>query len=258
MLANRRLRPHVGWILVGVFSIGLLLANSRSLFVSLAIVVLLVLFVPRMRRRKLRSARQVTTLVTAATLICLFPFLLLHLQAGRDFTMRAADNFASGILHTSDDPYWQFRQMAWKEAWKRFEECPSAGEGFGVPFNFDIWDNDPRPHNTFLTVLYKMGLAGFLPLLTLLAVFFWPGLRAVQRNSTNRRVHFLQILILAQVSFCVWGGADALLESPFLASLFWAGMGTGLRMVEKFDFERAIGTLASSNVGWHRIPEGAT
>jgi len=42
---------------------------------------------------------------------------------------------------------------------------PLAGEGFGVPFIFDrlFLENDPRPHNTFFTVLYKMGLAGFLP-----------------------------------------------------------------------------------------------
>jgi len=28
-----------------------------------------------------------------------------------------------------------------------------------------------------------------------------------------------------------------------MASLFWAGMGVGLRMIEKFDFERSLGAL---------------
>jgi O-antigen ligase len=130
--------------------------------------------------------------------------------------------------------------MAWKEAQRRFEQYPPAGEGFGIPFNFDIWDNDPRPHNTFLTVLYKMGLLGFLPLLALLVYFFWLCVRAVHCNSENRRVSFLQTLILAQVSFCVWGGADSVLESPFLASLFWVGMGLGLGMIQKLNFERSL------------------
>src|SRR5204863_4650199 len=128
---------------------------------------------------KLRSVRLLVTLVTAVVAVCSFAFLFLRLEAGRDFTTRVADNMASGILHTSDDAFWQFRLTAWKEAWRRFEEYPSAGEGFGIPFNFDIWDNDPRPHNTFLTVLYKMGLLGLLPLLSLLAYFFWLSLRAV-------------------------------------------------------------------------------
>jgi O-antigen ligase len=239
MMANRLIRPRVGWIFAGVFSLGLLLANARSLFVSFVIVFVIVLFVPGMLRRKLRSAHLVTTLVAVAVLVCSFVFLFPHLQAGRDFTTRVADNMASGILHTSDDAFWQFRLMAWKEAWRRFEEYPPAGEGFGIPFNFEIWDNDPRPHNTFVTVLYKMGLLGFLPLFALLAYLFWLWLRAVHRNSRNRRVSFLQTVFLAQVSLCVWGGADSMLESPYLASLFWVGMGIGLRIVQKLDYERS-------------------
>ena len=244
MMANGLIGRRVGWIFVGVFSLGLLLANARSLFVSLAVVSLVALFVPKMLRRRLRSARLVTALVVSAALVCSFVLLFLHLHAGRDFATRVADNFASGILHTNDDPYWQFRLMAWKEAWWRFQEYPPAGEGFGIPFNFDIWDNDPRPHNTFLTVLYKMGLLGFLPLLALLAYFFGLCVRAVHRNSKNHRVSFLQALILAQVSFCVWGGADSVLESPYLASLFWVGMGLGLSMIQKLNYERSLQDLS--------------
>jgi O-antigen ligase len=240
MMVNRLIRPQVGWILSAIFSLGLLLANMRSLFVSLAAVFLLALMVPGLLRRKARSVWLVTGLGAVAALVCLSLLLFLHQRVGQDFTARVADNMASGILHTSDDPYWQFRLMAWKEAWKRFEEYPPAGEGFGIPFNFGMWGNDPRPHNTFLTVLYKMGLLGFLPLFALLACFSWFGLKAIHRNLPNRRVAFLQIVVLAQISFCVYGGASFLLESPYLASLFWAGMGIGLRMIEKYDFERSL------------------
>ena len=240
MMGNRLIRPQVGSFFAGIFSLGLFLANARSLFVSLAIVLLVVLFVPGMLPRKIRFAGLVTTLVTVVVLVCSLAFLFLHLQVGRDFTTRVADNMASGILHTSDDPYWQFRLTAWKEAWRRFEQYPPAGEGFGIPFNFEIWDNDPRPHNTFLTVLYKMGLLGFLPLFALLVYFFWLCLQAVHRNSENRCVCFLQTLILAQVSLCVWGGADSVLESPYLASLFWVGMGIGLQAVQKLNYERSL------------------
>jgi O-antigen ligase len=246
MMANRFIRPRVGWIFVGVFSLGLLLANARSLFVSLAIVFLVVLFVLGMPRRKVRSARLVTTLVTVAVLLCSLMFLFLQAQVGRDFTTRVVDNMVSGIFHTSDDAFWQFRLMAWKEAWRRFEQYPPAGEGFGIPFNFEIWDNDPRPHNTFVTVLYKMGLLGFLPLFALLAYFFWLCLRAIHRNSWNRRVSFLQALLLAQVSICVWGGADSMLESPYLASLFWVGMGIALRIIQKLEIERSLQLVSYS------------
>ena len=64
-------------------------------------------------------------------------------------------------------------------------------------------------------------------------------------NSENRRVAFLQIGILAQLALCLYGSANLLLESPYLASLFWAGMGTGLRMIKKLDLERSLQSLLS-------------
>ena len=104
-------------------------------------------------------------------------------------------------------------------------------------------------HNTFLTVLYKMGLLGFLPLLIFLFYFFWLGFHCLRRNQTNNHVVFLEIVILAQVCFCVWGGASLMLESPYLASLFWAGVGISLRLAQKLDFERSFRGFARSKSG---------
>ena len=112
-----------------------------------------------------------------------------------------------------------------------------------MPFVFDLehYDHfDPRAHNTFLTVLYKMGLTGFLPVLALLSFFFWVTLRAVHGNLRNRLVAFLQIVFFGQLAFCIYGMANLVLESPFLASLFWTAMGLGLRMVRMLDFERSL------------------
>jgi len=240
-MANRLIRPKAGRVLAVFFSLGLLLANTRSVFISLGSVLLLAFVVPGPLRVGNLSVSRLRALVPATVLVCASVFLFSHLRAGSRFTTRVADELASGVLHSSDDPYWQFRLAAWKEAWRRFEEYPTGGEGFGIPFVFDIYDNDARPHNTFLTVLYKMGLIGFLPLFALLAYFFWYGLRAVHRNLANRRIAFLQIVILAQLSFCVYGGASFVLESPYLAWLFWAGMGVGFRMIRKFEFEQSLG-----------------
>jgi len=74
--------------------------------------------------------RLVTALVAAAVLVCTFAFLFLHLQVGRDFTTRVADNFASGILHTSDDPFWKFRVMAWKRPRGALSSTLQPGKGW--------------------------------------------------------------------------------------------------------------------------------
>ena len=239
MMANRLVRQRIGWPLIGVFSVGLLLANTRTLFVSLGILCLLAPVLPGLVRPRVRS-RLAAVCAGATVFACLLAFSFLHLQAGRTFGTRVAEELDRGVLHSNDDPNWQFRLTAWKEAWRRFEEYPPAGEGFGALFNFEIWDNDPRPHNTFMTVLYKTGLLGFLPFLGILVCFFWLGLRAVRRNPAKRSIHFLQIIILAQASFCMWGEANFVLESPFLASLFWIGLGAGFRMIQKINSKESL------------------
>lgn len=246
MMANGLIRQRVGWILAGVFSIGLFLANSRSSFVIIVVLSVLALLVPGLFRRKRRLVTLITGLVTGAVLAGSFTLLYLHPRSERTFALRVAGELSSGVLHSSNDPNWQFRLMAWKEAWNRFKEYPAAGEGFGIPFIFEIWDSDVRPHNTFLTVLYKMGLLGFLPLLVFLAYFFLLGFHAIRRNRQDDHVVFLEIVILALVCFCVWGAASLMLESPYLASLFWAGVGISLRLAQKLDLERSFRGMARS------------
>ena len=239
-IANQLVKPLSGWLLAAVFCIGLILANARTLYVALAALIFIGLLAGPLVQNKARLARLVATVVMVSTLATLASLPFLYTRTGRDFTGRALDELVSGVLDSSNDPYWQFRLIAWKEAWKRFEEQPLVGEGFGVPFVFELADADVRPHNTFLTVLYKMGLIGFLPLLGLLVCFLGLSLRAARRNLDSNLVAFLQIMLLAQAAFCLYGTANLLLESPFLASLFWAAMGIGLRMIRMLDAERLL------------------
>jgi O-antigen ligase len=256
MFSNHIILPIVGWIFVGVFSLGLLLANARSLFVSLAVVFVMVLLVPKFLRGKSRLVSSVVTLIVAAVLSCSLAFGLFRERVGRDFTIRVANDLASGVLHSGEDPYWQFRLLAWKEAWKRFEEYPPAGEGFGIPFAFEIWDNDARPHNTFLTVLYKMGLLGGIPLFAFLGYFFWRVYAALRRHHRKGRVLFLQVGCAVQVCFCLYGMANLALESPHLASIFWAAMGVDLRMIRMLDLEQSLRKRANASRIIRPLTEG--
>ena len=241
-IASRLLRPTVGWIFAGVLCLGLMLANTRSLFVSSAVVLFVGLLGGKLVHGKIRLTNLQSIIATATVLISLGAFLFLRTETVRDFAERSAEELASGVLNSGEDPDWQFRLFAWKEAWRRFAEYPMAGEGFGVPFTFEslLLENDPRPHNTFLTVLYKMGLAGFLSLIALLIYFPWKGLQWLRRHDESVRVTFLRIVLLAQIAFCVYGMANLLLESPFLASLFWTSMGLGLRIIRMLYLDRSL------------------
>ena len=85
-----------------------------------------------------------------------------------------------------------------------------------------------------------MGLIGFIPLLAFLCYFFWLASRAVYRNRKNHHTLFLLIAVMGQMAFCLYGMANFVLESPFLASLFWASMGVGLRMIRILDVEQSL------------------
>jgi hypothetical protein len=47
-----------------------------------------------------------------------------------------------------------------------------------------------------------------------------------------------------------------MLESPYLASLFWAGVGISLRLAQKLDFERSFEALQNQNQVQQSFTEG--
>jgi hypothetical protein len=48
------------------------------------------------------------------------------------------------------------------------------------------------------------------------------------------------LLVIVQFSFCAYGGLNLLLESPFLASLFWINIGMTLSAITLLRKEQAM------------------
>jgi len=86
-----------------------------------------------------------------------------------------------------------------------------------------------RPHNTFLTVLYKMGLIGFVPLAFFLGYFHWRGWRTVRAFRHQKESVVLYVLLVGNLAMCQFGLLNLLLESPFFASVFWLTIGIAIR-----------------------------
>jgi O-antigen ligase len=226
---NGVIRSLLGWSLAAIFLVGILLINARTVFLELGLGLFLVMIAShsgklRVSMRSLRLLAGVTVLLVgvmwAATLT----------RTGSNLVDRAETELVSGTLNYSDDPNATFRLMAWFEAFQRFSDSPILGEAYGIPFKFDLDESDARPHNTYLTVLYKMGVLGFVPLLLLLVIFqrtCWCHLRGL--GSAPEGV-ILYVLVIGQLLICLFGSLNLLLESPFLASIFWLTIGIGFRM----------------------------
>jgi O-antigen ligase len=230
LTTNRSLRPALGWLLTGLFAAGVLLANARTLYVALApILLIMVLVGPTVKLQISRRRLKLGTGITVASFLLLWA--VMQTKAGADLLETTANELVSGTLHYEDDPNASFRFFAWVEAGQRFVQNPMFGEGFGVPFAFEGASEDVRPHNTFLTILYKMGLLGFVPAMVLLLGFQWKGWNALRSFHQQPGALFLYVLLLTQLAMCFFGCLNLLLESPFLGAIFWVIMGAGMRMI---------------------------
>lgn len=230
LVAARRLRGPLGWGLVALFGIGLILANARTLYVALILQLAVALWFGGGGQRISRAVR-LRAMVGTAVIGTIVLLLVAQTTTGRALVERGSEELLSGTLRYADDPHARFRFAAWLEAFDRFRGAPLWGEGFGIPFTFQFSDADPRPHNTYLTVLYKTGLLGFIPLVIVLGLFNWKGWSTLRRFRARGESSLLFSLLLGHLGMCLFGLLNLLLESPFLASVYWLMVGVGLRMI---------------------------
>ena len=227
---NRSIRPALGWALSGFLAAGVLLANARTIYVALGLILLIMVLVGPSARLQI-SKRSLRIGAAFAVTAIVLVWAAMQIKSGATLLEETATDLTSGTLYYNDDPNAAFRFLAWMEADQRFEENPVLGEGFGVPFTFELTTYDVRPHNTFLTILYKMGLLGFLPAMVLLLSFQWKGWRSLRAFHQRPGALFLYVLLLAELVMLVFGFLNLLLESPFLASVFWVSLGVGMRVM---------------------------
>jgi O-antigen ligase len=233
---NGLMKPALGWPMAAFFSAGLLLTNARTIFVALAAALGITTLLSPTGRIRL-SARSLRLMVAVAS-VCILLFLAAsQTKSGADFLDRVGTELVSGTVDYAQDPNATFRFFAWMEALRRFSDQPLWGEGFGVPFIFEFADSDPRPHNTYLTVLYKMGILGFVPLFVLLCFFYWKGWKTIRRSISGTASIYLYTALLSHIVISMFGALNLLLESPFLASVYWLLCGLGIRAMYLVDLE---------------------
>jgi hypothetical protein len=88
-----------------------------------------------------------------------------------------------------------------------------------------------------------MGVLGFLPTMVLLVGFQWKGWSSLRSFHQQPEALFLYVLLLAQLVASVFGCLNLLLESPFLASIYWVILGVGMRVMSLLGREASFGFL---------------
>jgi O-antigen ligase len=242
-LQNRVFERKLGWFLTAVTGLGVLLANARTEFVAvLGACGLMFLLGPSVKRASLVH-RIRTMAVFAGVGIVLFTALL-QTKTGSELAGRITDDFLSGVLNPSDDPTAQFRFLAWAEALSRFADHPVLGEGYGIPFTFDEYDSDPRPHNTYLTFLYKTGAVGFLALVAVLGFFFYKVFIEARRYRNDRNSPLPYLIGLALITVSATGLFTFVFESPFVSAPYWLLVAAGYRSMHLLGSKLTLGSAA--------------
>jgi hypothetical protein len=154
---------------------------------------------------------------------------------------RGLSEFTASFRDSPQQANAQWRLAFWKFMVKEAAQRPLLGVGFGAPSNFE-WNGirydsrtgDPTdpfdvsgPHNSFLNVLYRTGLPGFLALVAIMLIAFVRVVAVIKRTSGGDKA--LAIWLAAGiVTTTVSASFNVALEGPFMGIFFWAFIGLAL------------------------------
>lgn len=231
---------HKDWrsySLAVLYAVGVLLSDARTNYLALCLMLLAaVLLMPKIRRRQRLKALK--PILRGAAVLTFIGLVLLAMPVASKFVTAGARITYQGLLTPSKDPDALWRLAAWATAVGVFESHPILGIGYGKPFSFNFRLNkmsrginvDAKPHDTYLTVLYQMGLIGILPLLAILVYYFSQAFRYLRTIYWNDTLCLF--VTLMQIAFVTLGMFNLELETPFYASLFWLNLGLGFWLIE--------------------------
>jgi O-antigen ligase len=223
--------------LAALFAIGLLLSDARTNYLALCLMLVgAILLLPKARRKQ--RVKALKPILRGGAVLTLIVIALMATPLANKFVTTGLRIAYQGLVTPKEDPDALWRLAAWATALNVFQAHPLVGIGYGSSFHFDFQSNDrsgkvtvdARPHNTFLTVLYQMGLIGMAPVLALLSFFFFRALKYLRGITSNDTPCLLVVLL--QVAFVILGMFNLALETPFYGSLFWLNLGIGFWLIQ--------------------------
>jgi len=135
------------------------------------------------------------------------------------------------------------RRIIWQAGWKMFMQRPLLGLGLGTFMlsfpNFVIKTypySVPYAHNCYLQIAAELGIAGLAAFLSILAVFFYNGIRAINTHAQKTFLWYVLLAALAAIlGYCVQMAVDTVFYSLDLGVLFWLVLGLGIAVMKQLE-----------------------
>jgi O-antigen ligase len=223
--------------LAAVSLLGLVAATTRS--ATLGFVAAVALSALLQGRFRLWVGAAAVIAVLAGLLAMLYP----HDYAGNGFFGRYLLAVGSGFAGATSDADAAFRLVRWRYTLDLWRRSPLLGIGFGAPllpswiapeeFQAGLF-NGGMPHNTFLFVMARMGLAG----IGIIAYAWLLGLaRAVQAFRLTRRGDELAVANIL-IAMLVFAAFVLFFERPVNGPALWIMLAVAVRLSEESRRER--------------------
>jgi hypothetical protein len=129
---------------------------------------------------------------------------------------------------------WRFH--LWKQAWSGFAERPWLGQGFGPHVVQTVFGGKPAisdgkwisgPHNSFLSIAFRVGIVGVLSLAGMMVYaarsWFRGMIVAIRKRSLINGVP--EVLTACFVAMCLYAMFNVCMENPHYGIWFWLFLG---------------------------------
>ena len=134
------------------------------------------------------------------------------------------------------------RKFIWQAGWKMFVSSPWIGVGIGTFMdNFkkfiavDYKYTAAYAHNCYLQMASEIGIIGLMAFLSILAVFFYQGIKTLKSQERTFHWYILLASLAGILGYCVQMGVDTILYSLDLGMLFWLVLGMGVAAMRNMD-----------------------
>ena len=227
---QERVLPRRYLLLLAVFVTGLFLMNHRSSFVGFALaLVLLACSRPSVGPRlAVGIAGMIVVALVASISVGAVSV------PGLDKSVERAESITN-----ESDPNIKYRLAFWKNVAKGSLQSPVIGKGFDrypesyVPTHSTEEEDNPQPHNSFLSLAYRIG--PLAAVIVLLAILRWTGkgFIASRRAADPKRRAALGAAAAVMVFLFADAAFNVALEVPYFSVLFWLNLGLLLLLLQQ-------------------------
>lgn len=219
---QERVLPRRYLLLLAPFLTGLLLMNHRSSFIGFgAAIILLSCSRPSIGPRLAVGIAAVVVVVLVASIS-----VGAISVPGLDKSVERAESITN-----QQDPNIKYRLDFWKNVLRGSFESPLIGKGFDaypdayVPTHSTADEDNPQPHNSFVSLAYRIGPVAALIVLLVIGSWIVQGFVASRRAADAPTRAALGAVAAIMVFFLADAAFNVALEVPYFSVLFWLATG---------------------------------